>query len=463
MPVLENVLIEDIGAEGKAIARVNNMVVFVPMLIPGDIVDIRITRKRKNYMEGVVQQFRKYSSARIDPVCEHFGVCGGCKWQHLPYPEQLRFKEKQVHDSLQRIAKVEGLKVNPIIPSDRTEFYRNKLEYTFSSNKWFTREEISSGKTFESSNAVGFHIPGMFDKVVDVNKCWLQDEPGNSIRNFVRKYAEKNNLVFYDTKNHGGFLRNLTVRNTLSGELMILFSFGEENKDAREKLLNEVKLTYPEITSLLYTINTKLNDTIYDQEIITFSGQEYITEKMDGLSFRIGPKSFFQTNSRQALSMYRIVREYAGLIGGEIVYDLYTGTGTIANFVTAKALKVIGIESVPEAILDAQKNSSINNILNTEFYTGDIRDILNEEFIRVNGKPDVIITDPPRAGMHPGVVESILFAEPEKIVYVSCNPSTQARDIEMLKQKYKVTEVQPIDMFPHTHHVESVVLLKKNE
>lgn len=459
MPVLENVLIEDIGAEGKAIARVNNMVIFVPMLIPGDVADIRVTRKRKKYMEGIVLNIREFSRDRIEPVCEHFGICGGCKWQHLPYPLQLKFKEKQVYDALRRIGKVADFEVSPIIPSVNTEFYRNKLEYTFSSNKWLTREEIQSGETFQETNAVGFHIPGIFDKIVDINKCWLQDGSGNPIRNFVREYAAQNKLSFYDTRNHKGFLRNLTVRNTSGGELMILFAFGENNEEDIEKLLHTVHSTFPEITSLLYTVNTKVNDTIYDQEIITYKGLGYITEELENLKFRIGPKSFFQTNTLQALRLYEVVRDYAGLTGNEHVYDLYTGTGTIANFIASQASLVTGIESVPEAIEDANINSSINGITNTRFFAGDIKELLNETFFAANGRPDVIITDPPRAGMHPDVVGSLLFAEPAKIIYVSCNPSTQARDIELLGSKYMVNKVQPVDMFPHTHHLENIVQL----
>jgi 23S rRNA (uracil1939-C5)-methyltransferase len=459
--ILENVLIEDIGAEGKALARIDNMVVFVPMLIPGDVVDVRIVKKRKKYLEGQVINFKKYSDQRIAPVCEHFGVCGGCKWQHLPYPRQLDFKVKQVFDALSRIGKVSDINMLPIIASSNTYFYRNKLEYTFSSNKWFTREEINSGAAFDHSNAAGFHVHGMFDKIVDIHKCWLQEEPSNEVRNFVKMYAAENKLSFYDTKNHGGFLRNLTVRTTTTGESMFLFSFGENKEEEINKLMTAVKHKFNTVTSLLYTVNTKLNDTIYDQKIITFSGKDFITEKMENLEFRIGPKSFFQTNTMQALNLYKLTRDFAGLTGSEIVYDLYTGTGTIANFVAKKASKVIGIESVPEAIHDAEINSSINGIENTYFIAGDIKDVLNERFISENGKPDVIITDPPRVGMHPDVINSILFAAPEKIVYVSCNPATQARDVELLSHAYKLEVSQPVDMFPHTHHVENIVLLIK--
>lgn len=460
-PILGNVSIEDIGAEGKAIAKFDNMVVFVPMAIPGDVADIRIVKKRKNYLEGTVVHYHKFSSMRVAPVCDHFGICGGCKWQHLQYSRQLIYKEKQVSDALMRIGKVKEFNILPIIPSEKTEFYRNKLEYTFSSCKWFTKEEIESGKPFDNTNAAGFHMPGMHDKVVDINKCWLQDNAGNDIRNFTREYALKNGLSFYDNRNHTGFLRNLIVRNTSAGELMIIFSFGEKNTEHADKLLHEVKTGFPEITSLLFAVNKKRNDTLYDQEIMLYAGKDHITEYLDGLCFRIGPKSFFQTNTSQALKLYNTVKEFAGLTMEQKVYDLYTGTGTIANFIARGAIKVTGIETVPEAVEDAKLNSSINGISNTLFYAGDIRTILNEGFMNEHGKPDVIITDPPRAGMHADVVQSILHADPEKIVYVSCNPSTQARDVELLGKNYYVNKVQPVDMFPHTHHVESVVLMER--
>ncbi len=459
--IIENVLVEEIGAEGNAISRLNNMVIFIPMVIPGDIVDIRIIRKRKKYMMGEVIRMIKKSPSRSEPFCEHFGICGGCKWQHLPYSDQLKFKEKQLTDALQRIGRIENFRTSTIIPSQKTEFYRNKLEYTFSSSKWFTREEIDSGKKFENTRAAGFHIPGMHNKVVDLNKCWLQEEPGNRIRNFAKDYCVRAGHSFYDVRNHHGFLRNLIIRDTSTGELMTVFSFGDNQKKAIYSMLNEIKNCFPDITSLLYTINTKRNATIYDQEIITFHGKDHITERLENLSFRIGPKSFFQTNTLQALQLYRKVREYAGLTGREIVYDLYTGTGTIANFIAENAGKLVGIDSIPEAIEDAKRNSLLNDISNTQFYTGDIKNLLDEQFIRENGKPDIIITDPPRAGMHRDVILSVLKAKPEKIIYVSCNPATQARDVELMKEMYEIDAVQAIDMFPHTHHVESIILLKR--
>ncbi len=461
-PVLRNVLIESVGAEGNAIARVDNMVIFVPMVIPGDIVDIRVTRKRRKYMEGKPLFFHKYSEKRVKPVCEHFGVCGGCKWQHLSYADQLKYKERQVEETLKRIGKIDNIQVQPILASEKTEAYRNKLEYTFSSNKWFSREEIDSDAVFNNTNAAGFHLPGMYDKVLDINKCWLQAEPGNAIRNFIKKYGEEKKLKFYDTKNHNGFLRNLIIRNSSTSELMIIVVFGEEDRKTILDLLEAVKQSFPEITSLLYAVNRKKNDTLFDQQIICYTGKEYITEKMEDLSFRIGPKSFFQTNTAQALKLYQKIREFADLTGRENVYDLYTGTGTIANFVAKHAEVVIGMESVPEAVADAGLNSKLNGISNTRFFTGDIKDILSEAFIAEHGKPDIIITDPPRAGMHADVLRAVSDAAPEKIIYVSCNPSTQARDVTMLSGLYNVAAVQPVDMFPHTHHVENIVVMVKN-
>jgi len=460
-PFYEKVLIESIGAEGNAIARIENMVLFVPMLVPGDIADIQVTRKRKKYMEGRAVFIHKYSERRVDPVCEHFSVCGGCKWQHLSYPDQLLYKENQVIETLKRIGKISHNTSEPIIGSEKTEFYRNKLEYTFSSNKWFTREEIDTKNEFKNSNAAGFHIPGKFDRVLDINKCWLQEEPGNSIRNFIKRFAEKNNFIFYDTKNHRGFLRNLIIRNSSSNELMVIIIFAENKPDEIESLLISVKQNFPEITSLMYSINQKKNDTLYDQEIITFSGKDHIIEKLEDLNFVIGPKSFFQTNTNQALKLYRKVKEYAGFSGKETVYDLYTGTGTIANYVARDSEIVIGIDSVPEAISDAILNSKFNNIENTVFYAGDIKDVLNDTFFSEHGKPDIVITDPPRAGMHREVVRSILNAAPRRIIYVSCNPSTQARDILLLSMSYNVSKIQPLDMFPHTQHVENIVVLER--
>jgi 23S rRNA (uracil1939-C5)-methyltransferase len=460
LPILPNITITDIAAEGKAIAKVNDVVVFVPFVVPGDVVDLQVTRKKSHFMEARAIHFHSYSDKRTDAVCEHYGICGGCKWQILPYSEQIRYKQKQVVDNLTRIGKIELPEVSPILGSTRTEFYRNKLEFTFSNKRWRTNEEIAEGKVFDTMNAVGFHIPGQFDKVLDINKCWLQTEDSNEIRNEVRRYALENELTFFDLRNQEGFLRTLMIRTTSTGELMVIMIFFHEDKETQEALLQHIANKFPQITSLLYIINSKANDTITDQDVLVFKGNECIFEEMEGLKFKIGPKSFYQTNSEQAYELYKIARNFAGLTGNELVYDLYTGTGTIANFVAHQARQVIGIEYVPEAIEDAVINSKLNNINNTLFYAGDMKDILNAAFIEKHGKPDVIITDPPRAGMHDDVIDAILFAAPKRIVYVSCNPATQARDLSLLDAKYKVTAVQPVDMFPHTHHVENIVLLE---
>jgi len=460
-PILTNVTITDIAAEGKAIAKVNDIVVFVPFVVPGDVVDLQVTRKKSHFMEARPILFHSYSEKRIEAVCEHFGICGGCKWQILPYSEQIRYKQKQVVDNLTRIGKIELPEVSPILGSAKTEFYRNKLEFTFSNKRWRTNEEIAEGKVFETMNAVGFHIPGQFDKVLDINKCWLQTEDSNEIRNEVRRYALEKELTFFDLRSQEGFLRTMMVRTTSTGELMVIMVFFYEDKETQDALLKHIADRFPQITSLLYIINSKANDTITDQEVLVFKGNECIYEEMEGLKFKIGPKSFYQTNSEQAYELYKIARNFAGLTGNELVYDLYTGTGTIANFVAHQAKQVIGIEYVPEAIEDASVNSKLNSIDNTLFYAGDMKDILNAAFIEKHGKPDVIITDPPRAGMHEDVIKAILFAEPKRIVYVSCNPATQARDLTLLDVSYKVTAIQPVDMFPHTHHVENVVLLEK--
>lgn len=461
LPLLENIMITDIAAEGKSIAKVNDVIVFTSHVVPGDVVDLQVTKKKSHFMEARVTKIHEYSAVRAVPFCTHFGFCGGCKWQTLPYEQQLYYKQKQVADNLTRIGKVELPAINPIMGSAKTTFYRNKLEFTFSNKRWRTMEEIASEKVFDTMNAVGFHIPGMFDKVLDIDKCWLQDDISNQIRNFIRTYALENNLTFFDLRNQEGFLRNMIVRNTSIGELMLIMVFYHEDKEAREALLNAIVEKFPQITSLIYVINGKANDTITDQEINVFKGKDSIDEKMEDLIFKIGPKSFYQTNSEQAYELYKVTRDFAQLTGNELVYDLYTGTGTIANFVAKKAKQVIGIEYVPEAIEDAKINSALNKIDNTLFFAGDMKDILNSDFIQKYGKPDVIITDPPRAGMHQDVVDTILFAEPDRIVYVSCNPATQARDLNLLDVKYKVTKVQPVDMFPHTHHVENVVLLEK--
>ncbi|MFT3995092.1 MAG: 23S rRNA (uracil(1939)-C(5))-methyltransferase RlmD [Dysgonomonas sp.] len=462
-PIVENVEIIDIAAEGKAIAKIENMVIFVPFVVPGDVVDLQLNRRKKNYAEGKVLRFHKYSDKRTEAFCEHFGVCGGCKWQILPYDEQIRFKQKQVSDNLMRIAKVDLPEIMPILGSEKTTFYRNKLEFTFSNKKWLTQEQLNEGVSFDEMNmdALGFHIPGCFDKVLDIHKCWLQDDISNQIRNFIRDYCHKKSYSFFDLRNRGGLMRNIIVRTSTTGELMLIVVFYENCREKREDLLTAIANQFPQITSLLYIINEKANDTITDQIVLNWKGNDYIFEEMEGLQFKIGPKSFYQTNSEQAYNLYKITRDFAGLTGNELVYDLYTGTGTIANFVAKQAKKVVGIEYVEDAIEDAKVNSSINEIKNTLFFAGDMKDILTQDFINEHGRPDVIITDPPRAGMHEDVVNVILFAEPKRIVYVSCNPATQARDLALLDAKYKVIKVQPVDMFPHTHHVENVVMLEK--
>jgi len=461
LPLIENLTISGIAAEGKAIARLDNLVIFIPFAVPSDVVDVQLTRKKNSYAEGRVVKFHSYSSDRAEAFCEHYGICGGCKWQILPYPSQLRYKHQQVTDNLTRIGKVELPEICPVLGSDKTVFYRNKLEFTFSNKRWMTQEEISSGVEFDNMNALGFHIPGKFDKVLDINKCWLQDDISNRIRNEIKRFANEQEYSFFDLRNQHGLLRNIIIRTTTTGEVMLIVVFYEDDPEKREQLLSHIQTQFSEITSLLYIINQKANDTITDQTVHTYAGKDFITEEMEGLQFRIGPKSFYQTNSEQAYELYKIVRDFAGLTGSELVYDLYTGTGTIANFVARNARQVIGIEYVPEAIEDAKINSAINAIDNTRFFAGDMKDLLNQSFIETYGKPDVIITDPPRAGMHDDVIDAILFAAPEKIVYVSCNPATQARDLNLLDAHYRVVRVQPVDMFPHTHHVENVVLLER--
>ncbi|MEE4117251.1 MAG: 23S rRNA (uracil(1939)-C(5))-methyltransferase RlmD [Marinilabiliaceae bacterium] len=460
-PLLEKVEITAIGSEGKALGRVDEKVVFVPMLVPGDVVDIQVTRKRKSFMEGFVTKFHRYSELRQEPECKHFGVCGGCKWQHLPYNEQLKFKQQQVEDNFSRLGKFEFPPVSEIKGSEKQFFYRNKLEFTFSNKRWMTKEEIGTKLDVKQRNALGFHVPGMFDKVLDIDTCYLQSDISNRIRNSVREYAIENNIEFHDIREHKGILRTLIIRNSAEGQLMVILNLYQEDLKVREGLLNHLKNTFPEISSLMYVINHKPHDSIGDLEVKLFSGQDHIIEVMEDLKFRVGPKSFYQTNSMQAYELYKVAREYAGCKGDEIVYDLYTGTGTIANFIARSASKVVGLEYVPEAIEDAKINSALNGIENTTFFAGDIKDLLNEEFIERNGHPDVIITDPPRPGMHEAVVKSILRIMPEKIVYVSCNPATQARDISLLAGEYDVVNIQPVDMFPQTHHVENVVLLRR--
>ncbi len=459
-PIIENVTVSDIAAEGKAIVKHEDKVIFVPFVVPGDIVDLQITKKKRRYLEARAIKFHTYSDIREEPICEHFGTCGGCKWQVLPYSEQIRYKEQQVVDSLTRIAKVEMPEVSPILGSEKTTFYRNKLEYTFSNKRWLSFEEMDANYS-GTMNALGFHIPRLFDKVLDINKCWLQDDISNQIRLAVRDYALQNELTFFDIRNQNGFLRNLIIRTSSTNELMVIVVFYYEDKQLQDLLLQHLADSFPQITSLQYIINEKANDTITDREVIVYKGADCIYEEMEGLKFKIGPKSFYQTNSDQAYELYKITRDFANLSGNELVYDLYTGTGTIANFIAKSCKQVIGIEYVPEAIEDAKVNSNNNELKNTLYYAGDMKDILNNEFIEQHGKPDVIITDPPRAGMHKDVVDAILFASPKRIVYVSCNPATQARDLELLDVNYKLTAVQPVDMFPHTHHVENVVLLEK--
>lgn len=461
LPLIENVEIVDVAAEGKAIVKVDDLVVFIPYVVPGDVIDLQITRKKNKYAEGKPVRFISYSPNRTEAFCEHFGICGGCKWQVLPYAEQLKYKQKQVEDNLTRIGKIELPDIHHILGSEKTQFYRNKLEFTFSNKKWLTLEQINSGESFDNMNALGFHIPGMFDKVLDIDKCWLQEDISNQIRNFIRQYCYDKNYTFFDLRNRGGLMRNLIVRTSTTGELMVIVVFYDDEKEQQEDLLTVVATEFPQITSLLYIVNQKANDTITDQDVLVWKGNDCIYEEMEGLKFKIGPKSFYQTNSEQAYNLYKIARDFANLSGDELVYDLYTGTGTIANFVASKAKKVVGIEYVEDAILDARVNSQINKIDNTLFYAGDMKDILTQDFINEHGRPDVIITDPPRAGMHDDVIKTIFFAEPDRIVYVSCNPATQARDLSLLDEKYKVERVQPVDMFPHTHHVENVVLLVK--
>lgn len=459
LPLLKDVTITDVAAEGKSIARVNEMVVFILFGAPGDVADIKIDRKKHSYAEGHIDKLTTPSSIRINPVCEHFEVCGGCRWQHLPYEFQLQCKQKQVKDALERIAKVELPEISDILGSKKIWEYRNKMEYTFSNKSWLTFEQLRSGQDFPDRNAAGFHIPGAFDKVLDINKCHLQDDLGNRIRNFIKNQAKSCGYSFYDLKEQHGLLRTIMIRITSTGQVMLLVCFGEDNKEAINELMKAISEQFPEITSLLYTVNTKANDTFSDLDIITYSGLPYIEEEMEGLKFRIGPKSFYQTNSLQAYELYKVARKFADLHGNELVYDLYTGTGTIANFVSRSCRKVIGIEYVPEAIEDAKINSELNGIDNTLFFAGDMKDVLTADFIDRYGHPDVMIIDPPRAGMHTDVVNVILKALPKRIVYVSCNPATQARDIQLLDERYKVEAVQPVDMFPHTHHVENVVSL----
>lgn len=445
-------------------AKVNELVIFVPYVVPGDVVDLQVKRKKNHYAEAVAVKFHEKSPLRTEPFCSHFGVCGGCKWQCLSYEEQLKYKQKQVFDNLTRIGKVELPEFRPILGSEKTRFYRNKLEFTFSNKRWLTEEEVKQDVKYDQMNAVGFHIPGAFDKVLAIDKCWLQDDISNQIRNAVRDYAYAHNFPFFDLRTQEGLLRNIMIRTSSTGELMVVLQCkvtDDEGRRKMEEILQFMADSFPQITSLMYVINNKCNDTIGDLDVEVFKGNDHIFEEMEGLRFKVGPKSFYQTNSEQAYNLYKVAREFAGLTGNKLVYDLYTGTGTIANFVARQARKVVGIEYVPEAIEDAKVNSALNGIDNTLFYAGDMKDILTNDFIAEHGRPDVIITDPPRAGMHNDVIDVILAAEPKRIVYVSCNPATQARDLQLLDGKYKVTAVQPVDMFPHTHHVENVVQLER--
>ena len=459
--IIENVAVIDVADDGRAIGKVSDLVVFISHAVPGDIVDVRVTRKRKKYVESVPVRFSTYSEWRAEPVCNSFSVCGGCKWQDFDYQQQLLFKHKIVSDCLVRIGKLDLPEIASVLPADPIWFYRNKLEFTFSSNRWLTGEELQSEGEIANRNALGFHIPGMFDKVLDIERCYLQPDPSNAIRTAIRDFALQENMPFYDLRKHQGYLRTLVVRTSSTGEVMVIVSFQHENTALREKLLNYVWKRFPEISSLMYVINPKLNDTFTDLEVNLYKGAPHIMEEMEGLKFKVGPKSFYQTNSHQAYQLYKIIREFAGLTGREIVYDLYTGTGTIANFLAQKAKKVVGIECIHEAIEDATYNSAINGIRNTSFFAGDMKDVFTMEFIQKYGTPDVVVLDPPRAGIHPKVVDALLLIMPKRVVYVSCNPSSQARDIALMQEFYRIAAVQPVDMFPHTHHVENVVSLER--
>ena len=474
LPLLENITIEAVAAEGKCITRVDDQVIFVPFCVPGDVVDLQVVKKKHKYCEAKVVRFIKKSDIRQEPMCEHFGICGGCKWQNLPYEEQIKAKQKQVEDQLTRIGKIELPEFRPIMGSVKTQEYRNKIEFGCSNKRWFTAEElsqlpqkeddtVSSLKERHAQNAIGFHITGAFDKILPIEKCWLMDDLHNRIRNNIRDYAFEHGLKFFDLRAQTGLLRDIIIRNSNTGEWMVIiqFHYDESGDETRAlELLQHVADSFPEITALMYVNNQKCNATIGDQDVIVFKGNDHIYETMEDLKFKVGPKSFYQTNTDQAYHLYCVARNFAQLTGDETVYDLYTGTGTIANFVAHKAKKVVGIEYVPEAIEDAKVNSQVNGIDNTSFFAGDMKDILTDDFIAEHGQPDVIITDPPRAGMHPDVIKVIMNAAPKRIVYVSCNPATQARDLQLLDPLYKVAKVQPVDMFPHTPHVENVVLLE---
>ena len=462
--VFDTVKVLDAGAKGVSVAKApDGKVILISNVVPGDVVNVQTFKKRKAYYEGKAIHFHEYSEHRTEPICEHFGVCGGCKWQNMKYSQQLFYKQNEVYNNLKRIGKVEMPEFENILGSEKQFFYRNKMEFGFSNARWMTEEEIKSDEDFDDKNALGFHIPKMWDKILDITKCHLQADPSNAIRNEIRRFAIENNLEFFNPRNHEGLLRTLMIRTASTGEIMVLIQFFEENKVQRELIMNHLSVTFAEITSLQYVINSKANDTIYDQNIILFKGRDYILEEMEGLQFSINAKSFYQTNSEQAYELYKITRDFASLKGNELVYDLYTGTGTIAQFVSKQAKKVIGVEAVPEAIADAKENAKRNNITNCEFYVGDMKNVFNDAFIAKHGQPDVIITDPPRDGMHADVVKQILSIGAEKVVYVSCNSATQARDLALLDEIYKVARVRPVDMFPQTHHVENVVLLEKRK
>ncbi len=460
-PRLEGLKITSLAAEGNAMGKWNDVVVFVPMTVPGDVVNVQIRTKRRRYMEGYVTEYIERSPLRVEPFCAHFGVCGGCKWQNIPYGEQIAFKQQQVFDQLTRIGHLTIPEIRPILGSRKTDHYRNKLEFTFAPKRWKTYEEVARGEEIADTPALGFHIPSMFDKILDIDYCHLQPSPSNEIRNEARRFCIEHNYPFYDIRQHSGLMRNIVIRTASTGEVMVIVVFAVEDKERIEEFMEHLKVTFPEITSLVYMINDKLNDSLGDREPILYSGRDHIFEEMEGLRFKIGPKSFYQTNSEQAYELYKVAREFADLTGDEVVYDLYTGTGTIANFVASKAKSVVGVEYVEEAIEDAKVNSAINGITNTTFYAGDMKDVLNDEFVEQNGHPDVVILDPPRAGVHEDVIATILRAAPDRIVYVSCNPATQARDLAMMNDHYEIVAVQPVDMFPHTHHVENVVKLIK--
>lgn len=460
--IFENIEVIDAGAKGKTIGKApDGRVIFMTNTVPGDVVDVQTTKKRKNYFEGKAINFKSFSDKRTNPECQHFGVCGGCKWQHMGYEHQLYYKQQEVENNLKRIGHIELPEMNPILGSKEQYFYRNKMEFSFSDSRWLTLEELQSDTIFEDKNALGFHIPGMWDKILDIEKCHLQADPSNAIRLETKAFAIQNGITFFNPRNQYGMLRTLMIRTSSTGEIMVLVQFFENDKEKRDLLLNHLQSTFPNITALLYVVNPKQNDTIYDQEVICHSGRDHIFEEMEGLNFKINAKSFYQTNSEQAFELYKLTREFAGLTGEELVYDLYTGTGTIAQFVSKKAKKVIGIESVPEAIADAKANAENNAIDNVDFFVGDMKNVFNEDFINTHGMPDIIITDPPRDGMHKDVVQQILNIAPKKVVYVSCNSATQARDLELMKDSYNVVKVQPVDMFPQTHHVENIVLLEK--